>query len=128
MSTLNAKHMADKLFTTRHNFHMNNVIASVEEQYQELLNQRKGPEAFEVSLMKTVPADVIEELQNDGFIIEELDSCFSMKLPEGVIIDDDDSEEVEEGNASNAAGATPENGSTGGPGVGAEEHSDEEAE
>lgn len=128
MSTLNAKHMADKLFTTRHNFHMNNVIASVEEQYQELLNQRKGPEAFEVSLMKTVPADVIEELQDDGFIIEELDSCFSMKLPEGVIIDDEDSDEVEEEHASDATGTTPANGTVGGPDVEAEEHSDEEAE
>ncbi len=92
MSTLNAKHIADKLFTTRHNFHMSNVINSVEEQYQELLNQRKGPEAFEISLMKTVPADVIEELQNDGFVIEETESYFRMTLPEGAIVDLDSEE------------------------------------
>ena len=92
MSTLNAKHIADKLFTTRHNFHMSNVINSVEEQYQELLNQCKGPEAFEISLMKTVPADVIEELQNDGFVIEETESYFRMTLPEGAIVDLDSEE------------------------------------
>ena len=94
MSTLNAKHIADKLFTTRHNFHMSNVINSVEEQYQELLNQRKGPEAFEISLMKTVPADVIEELQEDGFVIEETESYFRMTLPEGAVVDLDSEETV----------------------------------
>ena len=86
MSILNAKHMADTLFTTRHDFHMKNIIDSAEDAYQNLLTQVKGPEAFEISLMKTVPADVIDELRADGFIIEETESTFVMKLPEGGII------------------------------------------
>ena len=111
MSTLNAKHIADKLFTTRHTFHMDNIISSVEELYQELLNQRKGPEAFELSLMKTVPVDVIEELQADGFIIEESESYFKMTLPEGAMVDSD-SEET----ATSTDNAVPANATADGTG------------
>ena len=124
MSILNAKHMADTLFTTRHDFHMKNIIDSAEDAYQNLLTQVKGPEAFEISLMKTVPADVIDELRADGFIIEETESTFVMKLPEGGIITATEAEVVQSED-SDVTGTAP-GGSTDVPYIEShEDHSDD---
>ena len=124
MSILNAKHMADTLFTTRHDFHMRNIIDSAEDAYQNLLTQVKGPEAFEISLMKTVPADVIDELRADGFIIEETESTFVMKLPEGGIITATEAEVVQSED-SDVTGTAP-GGSTDVPYIEShEDHSDD---
>lgn len=124
MSILNAKHMADTLFTTRHDFHMKNIIDSAEDAYQNLLTQVKGPEAFEISLMKTVPADVIDELRADGFIIEETESTFVMKLPEGGIITATEAEVVTTED-SDVTGTVP-SGSTDVPYIEShEDHSDD---
>ncbi len=88
MSTLNAKSMADKLYTDRHNHHMKIIVQNASELFDTLHNNLKGPEDFELTLMKTIPADVFDELKSDGFIIEETETCFVLKLPTGDMIDD----------------------------------------
>lgn len=122
MSTFNAQNMADQLFTKRHNYHMSNITASMNDIYQELLNQYKGPEAFELSVTHNVPVDVLDELRDDGFIVEDVGNCITIKLPEGVLVAIDEEESEED--ATDSTGVAPEKGTTDVPGVEAASNQD----
>lgn len=122
MSTFNAQNMADKLFTKRHNYHMSNITSSMNDLYQDLLNQYKGPEAFELSVTHNVPVDVLDELKDDGFIVEDAGNCITIKLPEGVLVALD--EEESEDDATDTTGVAPEKGPVNGPGVEADSAED----